>query len=261
MYGAIIGDLVGSIYEYEQTKKIKGIKIDDLIKPNAFYSDDTILTIAIIDSIINKKDYGVVLKEYINKYENYHPNFTPYFKNAFSPNLIKWAKSKEIGTSKGNGALMRISPVAYLFKTKKEILRETKLATIPSHNSKEALKYTKLLSLIIYYFKKGYTKEDTFNILNIKVKYIPFQKFNTTCKETFNNCIYALSISNSFEESIKNIILLGGDTDTNAAIVGSMAECLYGIDKELIKKANKYLPKEFILLLQKAYKEEYGTNI
>ena len=261
MYGAIIGDLAGSIYEYNQTKGIKKIKINNLIEPNAFYSDDTILTIAIIDSIINKKDYEIVLKEYISKYENYHPNFTPYFISAFSPNLIKWSKSNEIGTSKGNGALMRISPVAYLFNSKKDILRETKLATIPSHNSKEALKYTKLLSLLIYYFKKGYTKEEAISKLNIKVKYTPFQKFNTTCKETFDNCIYALSVSNSFEEAIKNVISLGGDTDTNAAIVGSMAESLFGIDQKLIKKINSYLPKEFIKLLQKAYKEDYGTKI
>ena len=69
MYGAIIGDLAGSIYEYDQVNKVKSIKMNKLIEDNAFYSDDTILTIAILDAIVNKRDYGLVLREYIKKYK------------------------------------------------------------------------------------------------------------------------------------------------------------------------------------------------
>ena len=121
MYGAIIGDLAGSIYEYDQLKSIKSIKTDTIIPDNAFYSDDTILTVAIVEAIKNNKDYNYYLRKYIKEYKNYKPAFEPYFKTTFSPNLINWSKSNLVGLSKGNGAMMHISGVGYLFDTEKEV--------------------------------------------------------------------------------------------------------------------------------------------
>lgn len=80
MYGAIIGDLAGSIYEFEQTKTIKEVNIEKIIEEKSFYSDDTILTIAIADAILNGQDYEKYLRYYIKKYSSYKPNFEPYFK-------------------------------------------------------------------------------------------------------------------------------------------------------------------------------------
>ena len=150
MYGAVIGDLAGSIYEYDQLKKIKPIKMDKVIPDNAFYSDDTILTIAIGDAILNGGDYGTYLRKYIKEYSNYHPDFSPYFKSPFSPNIMKWANSSDIGTSLGNGAMMRISAIGYLFDTEEEVIREAALATIPSHNSKEALSAATIIALMVF---------------------------------------------------------------------------------------------------------------
>ena len=249
MYGAIVGDLAGSIYEFDQVKKIQGIKMNDLIEVNAFYSDDTILTIAIIDAILNNKDYDYYLRKYIREYEEYKPNFNPYFKTSFSPNLIKWSKSNIVGNSHGNGSMMRISPVGYMFDTEEEVIENARLATIPSHNSKEAIDSATLVALIIYYSRKGYTKDEIFKMMNIDVKYIPFTKFNMTCEETIGNCLYALYNSNSFEDAIRKTLLMGGDTDTNCAIVGSMAEAVYGIDNELIEKVNEKIPKKFVKIL------------
>lgn len=253
MFGAIIGDFAGSTYEFAQTKKTKQIKIKKLLKKNSFFSDDTICTIAVLDSILNKKDYGKTMREYVKKYENYLPNFKPYFSSAFSPNLIKWAKSTKVGTSRGNGALMRISPIGFLFDDKQAIIEQTKLATSPSHNSEEAIEYATKLSLMIYYLKNGYSKQDVCNFLSIKTKYSPFEKFNTTCAETFDNCIYAFLTTNSFESAIKKVISFGGDTDTNACIVGALAEAYYGIDEKYLKFVKEKLPSEFVELLNKAY--------
>ena len=91
MLGAIYGDKAGSIYEYNQLKKIKSINPKKLILPNSFYSDDTIETIAIIDAIINSKDYETTLKKYVLENINYKPNFEPYFQTSFSPGTISWA--------------------------------------------------------------------------------------------------------------------------------------------------------------------------
>ena len=160
MYGAIVGDLAGSIYEFDQLKKVHRVQMNNLIEDNAFYSDDTILTIAILDAILNNKDYDYYLRKYIQEYSKYKPDFNPYFKTSFSPNLIKWSKSNVIGTSHGNGAMMRISPVGYMFDSEKEVIENARFATIPSHNSNEAIDSATMVALIIYYSRKGYTKDE-----------------------------------------------------------------------------------------------------
>lgn len=254
MYGSIIGDLAGSIYEFGQIKKVSNISVNKLIEENSFYSDDTILTIAILDAILNNdKDYEKYLKKYIKEYLDYKPNYQPYFKTTFSPQLIKWYQGKIEGRSKGNGAMMRISPIGYLFNTEYDIVRHSLLATLPSHYSLEAIDASQAVAFIIYYGRLGLSKEEIMSKLAISLNYQPFNKFNTICSETLPNCLYALFSSNSFEESIRKIISYGGDTDTNACIVGSMAEALYGIDDNLILLANKKLPDQFTDILENGY--------
>ena len=253
MYGAVIGDLSGSIYEYDQIKNIKNICVNNIIEVNSFYSDDTILTMAIIDAINDNKDYEFYLKKYINDYIDYKPDFEPYFNSPFSPNMIKWANGNYMGNSTGNGAMMRISPIGYLFDKESDVIENAYLATIPSHNSKEAIECTKIVALMIYYFRNGLSKEEVYKKLNIKLDFKPFNKFNTTCYSTINNCLYTIYYSNGFEDAIRKIIYLGGDTDTNACIVGSIAESIYGINDELIEQANSKLPECFVKKLKINY--------
>lgn len=253
MWGAIIGDLVGSIYEYDQYKQVSKINITNLLCDNSFYSDDSILTIAVLDAILNNVEYDFYLKKYVSEYENYKPNYTPYFKGTFSPGFIKWSNTSLIGTSIGNGAMMRISPVGYLFDSEDDIKNNVKKATMPSHNSSEAIECASVVAMIIYLGRLGYKKEEIIDKLNLKYNYVPFTKFNMTCYETINNCLYALFNSSSFEESLKEVISYGGDTDTNACIVGSMAESLYGIPEDFIRFAKSKIPDSFIEKLDKGY--------
>lgn len=253
MWGAIIGDLAGSIYEYQQSKQASRITTQELIFKDSFFSDDSILTIAILESILKSEDYEKNLKKYAKLYENKIPHHIEYFKGMFSPNFMKWANSNIEGTSIGNGAMMRISPVGYLFDNEPDIIKNSYLATKPSHNSEEAINYATTVALIIYYFRKGYSKEEVQEKMHLQIKYVPFTKFNITCHETLSNCLYALFNSHNFKESILNVISYGGDTDTNACIVGSMAEILYGIDNETIAEAKKHIPAEFIEILNQGY--------
>ena len=110
-----------------------------------------------------------------------------------------------------------------------------------------------IIALIIFYARKDLTKEEIIEKLNIKYSYKPFEKFNLTCHETIDNCLYALFTSNSFEEAIRKVISYGGDTDTNACITGSMAEALYGIDESLIEQASKKIPSQFVKKLKIGY--------
>ena len=254
MLGAIYGDKAGSTYEFEQLKDIKPIVAEKLILPNSFYSDDTIETIAVIDAIINNKDYEQTLREYILNNIEYKPNYTPYFKTSFSPGTIKWAKGISRNDSIGNGAMMRISPVGYLFNSEQEVKENARLVTVPSHNSAEAIESATSIALMIFYFRNGLTKEEVFRKLNLLVKYEPFEKFNTTCKETLGNCLYAIYNSFSFEDAIRRTLLMGGDTDTNCCIVGSVAESMYGMSEKQKENAVLGLPNEYVKILKRVYR-------
>lgn len=254
MLGAIIGDLAGSVYEFEQIKDCKPIKVKNIIEENSFFSDDTILTVAIADAILNKVDFETKLKEYALAYADTIPQDIPYFKTMFSPNFIKWAKSNCQGESVGNGAMMRISPVGFLFNSEEEVVKNAYLATIPSHNTQEAIESAKIISLIIFFARKGLSKSEIIDKLNLSIKKPTITKFNYTCSETIDLCLYSIFNSNSFEESIRLAISFGGDTDTNACIVGSMAEAMYGIDEKLKEKALLKLPNEFLKIIKAFYK-------
>lgn len=253
MWGAIIGDLAGSIYEFEQTKNIVPVTVEQIIETNAFFSDDTILTIAVLEAFLTNKDYEQSLKKYALKYLDYKPNYEPYFQRPFSPGFIRWAKGNEVGASTGNGAMMRISPVGYLSSSIEELQENAISATIPSHNTKEALYGAEIVAKIIFLARRGLKKEEILKELNINLEYKPFTKFNMTCQDTINNCLFALFTSNSYEEAVRKVISYGGDTDTNACIVGSMAEALFGLEPSLIEIATQKIPEEFTQIIQEGY--------
>lgn len=253
MLGAIIGDLAGSVFEYDQLKNVKKIKVEKIIEPNSFFSDDTILTMAICKAILTDGNYGSFLKSYALKYENQLPDNKPYFKKMFSPSFLKWAHGKIQGRSNGNGAMMRISPVGFLFDNENDVILNAKLATIPSHNCDEAINSAITIALIIFWARRGLSKTEIIDKLHLQIKETVLKKFNYKCSETIDLCLYCLFTSNSFEECICKTVSYGGDTDTNACIVGSMAEAIFGIPEELKIEAKKHIPEEFISLLDIAY--------
>ena len=122
MYGAIYGDLIGSLYEYREYLQhnkelmIEASKKEKLLTPDCFYSDDTILTIAIAEAVKKDLDFDETLRRYV--LDNSKPlNRENYFKYAFSPNIMGWARGEKEGFSQGNGALMRISPIPFIGKS------------------------------------------------------------------------------------------------------------------------------------------------
>lgn len=276
MYGAIIGDLSGSIYEFDEfndnqqriinVERRKNILNSEFkIPENAFFSDDTILTIAILEASLKNIDYGDTLKKYGRNYYNKVPADN-YFKYMFSPGFIKWFNQDEIGTSIGNGAAMRISPIGYLYNDLDTIKKKVIEATTPSHNSKSAIDGALAVASVILLARQNKSKEEIstylINNFNYNLNYnldelINTNTFKSTCQETIPLCLYLILNATSFTDAIKKAIAIGGDTDTNACIVGSMAEALYGIPKEIINDMKKYIPIEFLQLLNKGYKVNY----
>lgn len=254
MWGSIIGDLAGSVYEFSQVKEVTPVVVDELIRDDAFYSDDTILMVAIIDAILNDRDYNKYLKQYGLEFIDYKPDVSSYFKTSFSPGFIKWLKGNEEGLSMGNGAMMRIAPVGYLFNDLDTVREESEKATIPSHNNSDSIKCAQVVASIIYLARSGYSKEEIIELLDLDISFKPFPKFNYTCSDTIGNCLYALFTTDSFENALREVISYGGDTDTNACIVGGMAEAFYGVDQSLVDKAREKVPEKFVKVLEKAYK-------
>ncbi len=185
-----------------EKKGKRKVKIKSIIEDNSFFSDDTILTVAIADAIINNKTYETTLKEYAIKYGNKIPQNTPYFKTMFSSGFTEWAKGNYQGQSSGNGAMMRVSPVGYLFNTEEDVIKNSYLATTPSHNSKDAINAAQIIALISL----------SLNILFIssalfcgEVPY--FKVFSNTCLPNFTlnpdasiRAIEALIYSKSLKE-------------------------------------------------------------
>lgn len=150
--------------------------------------------------------------------------------------------------------MMRIAPVGYLFNDLDTVREESKKATVPSHNNSDSIKCARLVSSIIYLARSGYSKEEIIELLDLDISFKPFSKFNYTCSDTIGNCLYALFTTDSFESALREVISYGGDTDTNACIVGGMAEAFYGVDQLLVDKAKEKVPEKFVKVLEKAYK-------
>lgn len=278
MLGAIIGDIAGTKYEYqefldsrkgivnlERRRSILDKEHVPLMNEKSFVSDDSILTIAVAEAIIYQADYGEILKKYGRQYGNKPLERKGFFKNAFSPVFIKWAnlETAETGNSQGNGAAMRVSPVAYLFDDLEKVKLEAKKTAIPSHNSEQAIKGAQCLASTIFLARQKKSKDEIKQYVvenfgyDLEYSLEKLQESNTfegSCEITVPQAIFVFLEADGFEDSIRKAISIGGDTDTIACMVGSISEAYYGIPKELRQKALAVLPEELKKVLIEAYK-------
>ena len=269
MLGAIIGDVVGSYYEVLEVKEIKNghrtyeerIKILDQNTPlftnNSSVTDDSILTFAIYKAIKENKPYEEMLKYYAK--EEIDLGKDMYGRSRFGKGFVEWVNGNTQGTSYGNGASMRISPVGYLFDTLEEVKQETYKATIPSHNNEESILCAEAVSTSIFLLRNGMSKEELkeyieknyfkldYDLEDLRRNY----KFSSKSINSVPQAIFAFWESNSFEETITNAISIGGDTDTIACIAGSLAESYYGIPEDLLEQVKPYLKDYMKELLDK----------
>lgn len=276
MLGAIIGDLIGSVYEYPEFQDMvnKTVNIErrlsvfeqtpeELLNPECFFSDDTVLTVAIADSIVNNCSYEQKLREYGQRYQNLNKGRPNYFDGSFSANFMQWLNDCTNGHSYGNGAAMRVSPVGYLFEDLESVQIEAMKTALPSHNSKEAVNGAKALASTIMLARKGFDKTEiksyvsnTFEY-NLDLDLETLQKtnrFNPTCKVTVPQAIFVFLESTGFEDAMKKSLSIGGDTDTIACMVGGIAEGYYGIPDVFVKDLVEYdIPEEFFEILDMAY--------
>lgn len=278
MLGCIIGDIIGSIYEVKEIEAIKysidkkrtykeRIKILDnipLFNELSCYTDDSVLTTAIADAIINNKSYEECLRSYgLNEISLGLDNFG---RSRFGKGFVSWLLNEKEGNSYGNGSAMRIAPIGFLFDDIKTIKEEVKKATIPSHNNVEAIKAAECVAITIYLARNKISKEKikefiennyyklSFNLEELQKNY----RFSSKCIDSVPQALYCFTISNSFEDAIKKSISIGGDSDTIACIVGGISEAYYGIPERLIKESAQFIPEYINEIINKFYLQ---TNI
>lgn len=234
MLGAIAGDIVGSVYEFDNIKT----KEFPLFRSDSFFTDDTVMSVAVADHLLHGRSYVQNFKDYGRRYPNagYGGRFGQWLISEKSAPYNSW----------GNGSAMRVSPVGFAFDTLDAVLDEARRSAEVTHNHPEGIKGAQATAAAILLSRLGKSKDDIrifiaeeFDYdLNRKTDEIrPIYQFNESCQETVPEAIIAFLESKDFEDALRIAISLGGDSDTLACITGGIAQAYY-------KKISKYIADE-----------------
>ena len=249
MIGAIIGDIVGSRFEYFNHKSKEFVLFD---KFECSFTDDSVMTLAVAKSLLDCKDNFDKLKEITIK--NMVEIGRKYPSCGYGETFYKWilTDKHEPYNSFGNGAAMRVSACGIVAKSIEEAKDLSRKVTEISHNHEEGLKGEEYVSVEIFYAKKGRNKKKIrdyiesnyykidFTLAEIREKYC----FDVTCQGSVPQAFEAFFESNSFEDAIRNAVSIGGDSDTIAAITGGIAGTFYEVPKEIREKAVEFLEED-----------------
>ncbi len=262
MIGAIIGDIAGSRFEFNNHRS----KEFELFTDECNVTDDSIMTIAVAKAIMetgknlkllsndskNNYYYYKLLKSMTIRYMQKIGRKYPHC--GYGGMFGQWIFSDNPKPyySFGNGAAMRISPVGFIAPTEDEARKLSETITAVTHNHKEGIKGAEATVISIYMAKHGASKEEIRQKINEDYYNLNFTideirdtyEFNETCQETVPQAIVAFLESDSFEDAIRTAISVGGDSDTLAAITGSIAEAYYGVPEDIKEKALTYLDTE-----------------
>lgn len=268
MYGAIIGDIVGSKYEFCNIKT----KEFPLFSKDCDYTDDTIMTVAVARAIIKSREEqyktngkGKTLREFMIEEMQSLGRKYPYPKGAYGGNFSVWLRTDNPipYNSCGNGSAMRVSPCGIAAVTLEEAEAAAYISAEVSHNHPEGIKGAKAVAGAVFLAKAGASKDEireyitkNYYPLDFTIDEIrPTYDFDALCQGSVPQAIEAFLESTSFEDAIRNIISIGGDCDTTGAITGAVAWAYYtsrslGViseDMEIIRQqAIQFLPNEFV---------------
>ncbi len=234
MIGAIAGDIIGSVYERNNIKS----KAFELFTSSSFFTDDTVLSIAIAEAILRGSDAAQTLRSYFHRYP----------RAGYGGLFRKWALSQRATPygSWGNGAAMRISAVGFAFDNLEDVLARAKEYTEITHDHPEGIKGAQATAASVFLARSGQSKErikqfiqETFgyNLSRTIGQIRPTYRFDTSCQGTVPPALTAFLESEDFEDAIRNAVSLGGDSDTIACIAGGIAHAYYGIPEDIAESA------------------------
>ena len=258
MIGAIIGDIVGSRFEFSAPPE-EGF---ELFTDECDFTDDTICTIAVADAAMHGGDYRQSLLKWCRKY--------PDPMGGYGARVYQWINSDDPQPyeSFGNGSAMRVSSIGWLFDDLDKVKEEAKRSAEVSHNHPEGIKGAQCVASVIYWLRTCRVSKE--RIERAVAKSFGYEipsladvnrigglgHFDGTCQETVPMALRCLIDGNDFEDVLRKAIMADGDTDTKGAIAASMAEATYGIPDDLIEKALTYLPNDMLDIIN-----EYNDSL
>ena len=248
MFGAILGDIIGSPYEFDHNNiKTKNFP---LFSRNSQFTDDTVMTIAIAEAILYADgDLDDLAAEAVASMQKLGRLY-PYA--GYGARFVGWVHSDNPKpyNSLGNGAAMRVSPVAWAFDDMETVRKAARAVTAVTHNHPEGIKGAEATAAAIFMARKGASKAEIKAYIESEFGYDlsrtcdeirPTYRHDETCMRTVPEAFAAFLEGESFEDVIRNAVSLGGDSDTLTAIAGSIAEGFYCIDNKLKTEAVKRL--------------------
>ncbi len=253
MIGAIAGDIIGSIYE------ARGIKTKDfpLFSEGCRFTDDTVLTVAVAEAILEGSGYRDSIRRIGRRY--------PYA--GYGGSFNHWLQGEDPSpyNSWGNGSAMRVSPVGFAFSSEEEVLHQARLTAEISHNHPEGIKGAQAAALAVYLARTGCGKEEIrariaefgYNLVRSIDEIRPSYTFDISCQGTVPEAVIAFLDSDSYEDSVRNAVSLGGDADTLACITGAIAEAFYGEVPETIRTKVADLLPSYLSNITQAFCEKY----
>ena len=258
MYGAILGDMIGSPYEFDRGDKTKEFP---LFSRETEFTDDSVMTIAVAEALmdsIGKSDDEIrtQLVRSMQKWGELYPNA------GYGGMFYQWLHTrnpKPYG-SFGNGSAMRVSSAGWLFDTLDETRHMARLTAEVTHNHPEGIKGAEATASAIFFARNGKTKEEIRDYIISEFHYDlsrtcdeirPGYYHVETCQQTVPEAITAFLEGTDFEDVIRSAVSLGGDCDTLTCIAGGMAEAFYGVPEDLKEECRKRLPAEMKKVLDR----------
>ena len=259
MYGAILGDIIGSPYEFDRGNKTKEFP---LFCRESEFTDDTVMTIAVAEALMDvtpeMTDAQIMdritgmLRRYGCRYPNagYGVRFSRWLRNRHPQPYNSW----------GNGSAMRVSSVGWLYKDLETVRRMARLSAEVTHNHPEGIKGAEATASAIFLARTGSTKAEIKTYIEENFHYDlsrtcdeirPDYYHVESCQETVPEAITAFLEGQSFEDVIRTAVSLGGDCDTLTCIAGSIAEAFYGVPEELKRECEIRLPADLKIVLER----------
>ena len=258
MFGAIAGDVIGSVYEFNP------IKTTDftLFKAESCFTDDTVLTIAAADAVLKNADYAERFRAFGQRYPG----------AGYGGKFYQWLFDSE-GTpynSWGNGSAMRVSPVGFAFNDSDIVLEEAGKSAAVTHNHPEGIKGAQAVALAIYLARTGKNKEYISGEISHRFDYNlkrtideirPGYSFDVSCQGSVPEAIIAFLDSVNYEDAVRKAISLGGDSDTIACITGGIAQAFYkDIPRNIVIQVQNRLPEEFLDIID-TFNQQYNIQL
>ncbi len=247
MLGAIVGDIVGSVYEFDNHRS----KDFPLFREDSKFTDDTILTIATADALMTDHDFAAKYRAYGKKYPS-----------SYGLRFDDWIHGVITGpyNSFGNGSAMRVSPVAWFYDDESRVLEVAKASAEVTHNHPEGVKGAQATAIAILWARNGKSPVQIASDIETMFGYdisTPVDvlretyQYNETCQATVPEAMRCFAEAENFEDAIRNAISIGGDSDTLAAITGSIAEAKWGVPTELRREAMERLDEGLSAMYQR----------